>query len=139
MNKQQKLKIALPILIVVMAFVWGPVIFGSGSKSKGDNSTSRVNKNMQEGMSGFAVPSVASQKKAKTAYARWGSNPFMLKRTPKAINLEGILWDANDPKAIINGNIVGVGETVEGKMIVEIKANSVIIKGDDGEEFELKY
>lgn len=139
MNKQQKLKIALPILIVVMAFVWGPVIFGSGSKSKGDNSTSRVNKNMQEGVSRFAVPSVASQKKAKTAYAQWGSNPFMLKRTPKVINIEGIMWDANNPKAIINGKIVGAGEAVEGKMIVEIKANSVIIKGDDGEEVELKY
>ncbi len=136
MNKQQKLKIALPILIVVMAFVWGPIIFGSGSKSKGNNDTSRVNKNMQESLT---VPSVVHQKKAKTAYAHGDWHPFMLKRTPKAINLEGILWDANDPKAIINGNIVGVGETVEGKMIIEIKANSVIIKGDDGEEFELKY
>ena len=136
MNKQQKLKIAFPILLAAMAFVWGPIIFGSGSKSKGNNDTSRVNKNMQESLT---VPSVVHQKKAKTAYAQWGSNPFMLKRAPQAINIEGIMWDANDPKAIINGNIVGAGETVEGKMIVEIKFNSIIIKGDDGEEVELKY
>ena len=143
MNKQQKLKVALPVLAVIMAFVWGPLIFGSGSKGKADNSTGRVNKNTQvsTGRLDLAVLPVTggSREKAKTAYTQWGQNPFILKRAPKALNIEGIMWDTKNPRVIINGVIVGIGETVESKTIVDIKSNSVIIKGEDGKEIELKY
>ena len=63
----------------------------------------------------------------------------MLKRAPKALNIEGIMWDENYPTAIINGIIIGAGEVIEDKTIIEIKLNSVIIRGDDGKDVELKY
>ena len=141
MDKQQKLKIALPVLAVIMAFVWGPLIFGSGS-SKSDNNTGSVSKGIVKSMGGLDVAALSGtggQKKARSIYAKWGQNPFMLKRAPKAINIEGIMWDKKNPKAIINGDIFGIGETVESKTIVDIRPNSVIIKGDDGKEIELKY
>ena len=125
-----------------MAFVWGPLIFGSGSKDKADNNIDHVNKNTQvsAGMLDLAaLPGAGGRKKAKTVYMQWGQNPFMLKRNPKALNIEGIMWDTKNPRAIINGVIIGIGETVESKTIVDIRPNSVIIKGDDGKEIELKY
>ena len=140
MDKQQKLKIALPLLVVVLAFVYGPLFFGSDSR-KSDNNIGRVNNGVQANTGGFDVAmlsSVGNRKKARTTYAEWGQNPFMLKRAPKELYIEGIMWDKNNPKAIINGIIVGAGDVVEGKTIIEVKANSVIIRGDDGKEFELK-
>ena len=142
MDKNKKLKIALPILGVIMAFVYGPLIFGSGSKDKADNNISHVNKNTQvsAGMLDLAaLPGTGGREKAKTVYMQWGQNPFMFKRAPKVLNLEGIMWDKKNPKAIINGDIFGIGETVESKIIVDIRPSSVIIKGDDGKEIELKY
>jgi len=137
-DKQQKLKIAFPILLVVMAFVWGPVLFGSGSK--GDNDKGNVSQNVKtQGADLVVLSRVRSQKKARTTHAEWGQNPFMLKRAQKALYIEGIMWDAKDPKAIINGNIVGAGDVVENKTIVEVKPNSVIIKSDGGEEVELRF
>lgn len=138
MDRQQKLKIALPILFVVMAFVWGPVIMGPSKKSDLDNNAKNINE-VADGMDSAAMFRADARKRAKTAYTSWGQNPFMLKRAPKALYIEGIMWDEKNPKAIISGNIVGIGDAVESKMIVDIKPSSVIIKGDDGKEVELKY
>jgi len=141
-DKQQKLKIALPVLAVIMAFVYGPLIFGSGSKDKTNKKTGSVSNSMQKNAVSFDLAALSqsrSQKKAKTAYTEWGQNPFMLKRAPKALNIEGIMWDEKNPKAIINGDIVGIGENIESKTIIDIKPNSVIFVGDDGKEVELTY
>jgi len=135
-DKQKKLKIALPILFVVLAFVWGPIFFGSSSKRAADNNRIRASNSSQKntgGMRSAALSRSGSQKKSRSTYTEWGQNPFMLKRSAKALYIEGIMWDDQNPSAIINGNIVGVGDTVESKTIVDIRPNSVIISGDDGE------
>jgi len=140
-DKQQKLKIALPVLAVIMALVWGPLIFGSGS-SNGDNKSGNASKGAEKSSGGLNVAALSGtggQKQARTTYTEWGQNPFMLKRAPKALYIEGIMWDTNDPKVIINGDILSVGGVVEDKTIIEIKPNSVLIRGDDGEDVELKY
>lgn len=138
MNKQQKLKIALPMLVVIMAFVWGPVIIGSGSKRKADKGNSAGNSQGMQQASGnsidlTALSRVGRRQKTRTSYADWGRNPFVLKQVIKALAVEGILWDENDPKAIINGNIVGIGDQVGSSIIIDIKPSSVTIKGDMGE------
>jgi len=141
-DKNKKLKIALPVLAVIMAFVWGPIIFGSSSKDKTDSSIGSVGNSVQGNAGGLDLVALSrsrSQESARTIYTEWGQNPFMLKRAPKALYIEGIMWDKSNPKAIINGNIVGAGDVVESKTIVEIKPSSVIIRGDDGIEVELKY
>ena len=142
MDKNKKLKIALPILIVVMAFVWGPIFFGSNPKDKADNKTGDVGSSVQGNTGSFNLAALSrsrSQEKSRTVYADWGQNPFMLKRAPRELYIEGIMWDKTDPKAIINGDIVGIGETVESKTIVDITSSSVIFKDGDGKEFELSY
>jgi hypothetical protein len=131
MDKQKKMQIAFPILLVVMAFVWGPVIVGGGSKSKGAGKANNAGTNPSfDGSSADLIVLARSneRKKAKTSYVDWGRNPFVLSQSPKASVLEGIMWDSQDPKAIINGYILGVGDPVGPGTIVDIQQNSVTIK-----------
>lgn len=142
MDKNKKLKIALPILGVIMAFVYGPLIFGSGSKDKADNKTGSVGSSVRGNTGSFDLAALSrsrNQGKSRTVYADWGQNPFMLKRAPRELYIEGIMWDNTNPKAIINGDIIGIGETVESKTVVDITPSSVIFKDSDGKEFELSY
>ena len=130
MDKQQKLKIALPILILVMAFVWGPAIMGSGSKKNGKSVGNVSSGSVSQGsnLDLIALARSSERKKARTSYVDWGRNPFTLSESPKASVLEGIMWDAKNPQAIINGNILGIGEKVGSGVIVDIQKTSVIIK-----------
>ena len=72
----------------------------------------------------------------RTRYREWGRNPFVLSQhvtesgVSDALFLSGIAWDNVRPQAVINGRIVGVGDTVEGSRVVEIKRDLVIL--DDG-------
>lgn len=144
MDKQKKLKIALPILLVVMAFVWGPVFFGSDSKNQSNKNTdkgsvkNKVSNNNDSG-SNISAPSRAyARKKEQTPdVAGWGRNPFMLGYDSKALMIEGIVWDEENPKAIINGDILGVGDTVGSSVIIGIDQKSVIIRSKSGEDTKL--
>ena len=52
------------------------------------------------------------------------------------LHLSGILWDEANPTAIINGQIITVGGEINGKKIVEIKKDKVILEAD-GQTTEL--
>jgi len=43
------------------------------------------------------------------------------------VALTGIIWNEQDPKAIINNEIVGVGDEVGEEIVIEITPNSVIL------------
>lgn len=43
------------------------------------------------------------------------------------VSLSGILWDENDPKAVMNDEIVGVGDKVSKYTVISIDRNTVII------------
>ena len=140
MNKERKLKIALPILIIIMAFVWGPVIMGAGSKKKTDGHNEHIGI-ISGGHGGGTDLSLldgsGARKRARTSYASWDRNPFMLGQSQDSINVEGIIWEQGKPKAMINGNFVGIGDYIGDSMIVDITRNSVTIKDDRG-EMEIK-
>jgi len=134
-NKQQKLKIALPILVVVMAFVWGPVFTGSGSKNKKNKNKKSVSVNFVSNVNSsdlVAMSRLGARKKVKTSYADWGRNPFMPGYDQKALVLEGIVWDETNPKAIINGGIFGIGDHAGLNRIIAIKKDSVVIINKTG-------
>lgn len=74
----------------------------------------------------------------RSSHPSWGRNPFsqpgaeVLKRP----TLSGIAWDEKSPSAIINDQIVGVGDQIGGSTVVAIRPNSVVL--NDGEhDFEL--
>lgn len=46
------------------------------------------------------------------------------------LHLSGILWDEVNPTAIINDEIVAVGGEINGKKVVEIRKDKVILEAD---------
>jgi len=49
----------------------------------------------------------------------------------KKLDLGGIAWSDTGPFALINGNVLGRGERVDGFLIVEINPKSVLLEGDN--------
>ena len=64
----------------------------------------------------------------RAALLAWGRDPFTLGATKGergALQLSGILWDANAPIAVINGQMVRPGEEVAGYRVVHISQDDV--------------
>lgn len=85
---------------------------------------------------------ILTQRVAKrTNYASWSRNPFTLQKTSskafKGLILDGIIWDKEKPMALINGEIVKIGDSVSANLVVDIKQDRVILN-DGAKDFELK-
>lgn len=73
----------------------------------------------------------------KTKFSSGARNPFSPRGSFLAASgLSGILWDKESPKAIINNNIVGIGDKVDGNTLVDIRQDRVILN-DGTKNFEL--
>ncbi|MBU1147881.1 MAG: hypothetical protein KKD11_05950 [Candidatus Omnitrophica bacterium] len=72
----------------------------------------------------------------------WGRDPFSLgANTPEDIGFEGlavngIMWDEDNPLAIINDDVVKVGDMLGGLKVVEITKTSVVME-QNGERHTL--
>ena len=86
-------------------------------------------------------PILAQRVTKRTNYTSWGRNPFTLQKTSsmtvKGLILDGIMWDKEKPMAIINGEIVKIGDRIGDNIVVEIKQDSVILS-DGTKDFELQ-
>jgi hypothetical protein len=80
------------------------------------------------------------KKRKKTRYPQWGRSPFLpseyIKKTTSLV-LNGILWDKDNPQAVINGKLVKIGSKIDSKEVIEIKKDRVILS-DGIRIFELK-
>ena len=65
---------------------------------------------------------------------KWGRDPFTrgLPSGSHGLSISGILYDGRQPVAMINDQMVRVGETIEGYTVVEIGQDSVSVT--DGQE-----
>ena len=68
-------------------------------------------------------------------------NPFSPKHfnepaieTEKEIELEGIMWDKEKPFAVIDGAVVAEGEFIDGKKVIRINNESVILDNQGRQE-----
>jgi type II secretory pathway component PulC len=68
-------------------------------------------------------------------------NPFTPKhfkkqviRPKKEIELEGIMWDNQKPFAVIDGGVVAEGDFINGKKVIKIHNESVILDNQGREE-----
>jgi len=78
----------------------------------------------------------------KTAYSSWFRDPFSASSAPiedyTGLTLSGIMWwDKDNPKAIINNNIVSIGDKVGEATVIDIKQDRVIFN-DGSKIFELR-
>ena len=65
--------------------------------------------------------------------------PIATSESVKELHLSGILWDDLNPTAIINDTIVTVGSQIEGKKVLDIQKNKVIlIEGEQKTELILE-
>jgi hypothetical protein len=55
-----------------------------------------------------------------------------------SIKLDGVMWDDRNPSALINGQIVGAGQNVDGWTIIKITKEYVEMKKDDV-KYKFKY
>lgn len=91
---------------------------------------------------GLPLPAQSVQRQAQHQRATvltWNRDPFIRGsaiREISGLTLTGILWDAHEPLAIINGQMVHVGEEIEGYHIVDISRDRVSVT-DDTQTFHL--
>jgi len=52
------------------------------------------------------------------------------------VALSGILWDKKEPKAVINGEIVGIGDKISNYSVVDIDKNIVVLN-DGSKDIEI--
>ena len=62
--------------------------------------------------------------------------PVVPTEGPVKLNLMGILWDPQQPTAIINNEIVQIGSKIAGHVVVDIQESKVIVN-DRGNNLEL--
>jgi len=138
MDKNKKQKILLAFLVVIAAVVWGHGIKSSSSMRGVKKGSEDIQTSLNEEASIF-LSCIHSRKKGRSSYKDWGRNPFTLGavENPKETILEGIIWDDANPQAVINGNIVSVGDKTASGTVVEIKPSSVILNNGT-DQFELK-
>ena len=77
--------------------------------------------------------------RARAAELAWHRDPFTRGASVGLVSglaLSGILWDANAPMAIINGQMVHVGEELEGYRVTEITQDRVSVT-DGHQTFQL--
>ncbi len=77
----------------------------------------------------------------------WGRDPFYRAKGKKPVVtgkeqidwiLNGILYDIKAPTAVINKKIVGIGDKINGAMIIEITKTKVVLKTDNSDIFTLQ-
>ena len=84
-------------------------------------------------MSGCGRPS------ARATELAWGRDPFTGGSADSEVSgfdLSGILWDAAAPIAVINGQMLRVGDEVEGYRVVTITQDRVTLS-DGGQPLNL--
>ena len=90
----------------------------------------------------LAMPERSTQREAQRQHATllaWGRDPFTRGTATgdgSGLTLAGILWDPQQPLAIINGQTVHVGEELEGYRVTEITQDHVSIT-DGTQTFQL--
>lgn len=78
---------------------------------------------------------VPTERRAKkTNFTIWDRNPFIPKGTKAEVRvvLDGIMWNEVNPKVMINNEILGIGSTIAGYKVIDVKKDRVIV--NDGTE-----
>lgn len=140
--EKKKIEIAVTALLVIIfifALVNSIKVAARKKKPGGTPIAANVSAPTQAGKPAKAIMPVAGQYAEE---AEWGRDPFsgrlyLSEKKASALRLVGIIWDKHQPLAMINERILKAGDTIQGKQIIRINPDSVII--DDGsKETELK-
>jgi len=147
MDKQKKQLIITAGLILILVIAWMNTYKVISNKKKGKltppvKSVSAGSSGSNQAATDAVKKPLIVQKPVVEDDSAWGRCPFSGKvfyGEAKALDLKltGILWDEDNPQAIINDEIRGIGQKVGKFLIIEILPEEVIVS-DGTEKFELK-
>ncbi|MEE8359343.1 MAG: hypothetical protein V3S04_00285 [Candidatus Omnitrophota bacterium] len=130
-------------LIMVAVLVFILLALSINAYSKYMKRASKAAPVLQGLIADETMPVVVKTSKAQAVKKlTWGRDPFRLLKTKAKANtrdliLNGVIWDQDNPYAIINGEVVVSGDYIESNLVVYIGKRGVIL--DSGsEQFELK-
>ena len=144
---QQQLSM-LAGLLIVMVLVYGPRLRVGSSAERPTETNAPVS---HEEPSVTASPDVSTQLAApwqspsraqqhrRADTLAWGRDPFHpagSSSTVGGLPLSGILWDATTPMAIINGQMMQIGETIDEFRVMEILPDHVSVT-DGAQTYQL--
>ena len=134
----------LIVLIVLGIGAILSLIYGISTPSRGKKSTaSGVQEAItQDSMAQNANKIVPTARRAKkTEFTTWERNPFTpsgtLSTSTSALTLGGIMWQKVNPKAMVNNEIVGIGDKIGEYKVTDIKKDHVVL--NDGKESHTLY
>lgn len=96
-------------------------------------------------ISSLSVPISFEEKEIEESAIKegWGRDPFLFGASTatgfgiEGFILNGIVWDKDNPYAIINNDVVKIGDKIGDIAVVEINKESVIVE-EDGEQHTLE-
>lgn len=74
---------------------------------------------------------------------QWGRDPFILyqyksARTEEGLLLTAVIWDEEKPLAVINDEVVGIGQEIGGYRVIKINKNSAVLQKEEGQKITLE-
>ncbi len=141
MDKQKRQLIITSFLVLVLIFAWAKAFQVMKKKSQAKNSQAAISPvNYQQAV--YSQPDTETQESQEGQDLKWLRCPFSGKvyaGPAKVMDLElnGLLWDEQDPKAVINSKVFSRQEQVGQYTIIEIEKDRVVLS-DGFKEFELK-
>ena len=86
----------------------------------------------RDGSESLAEPSLKTPSLKAPSLPPWGRDPFDARwlGAPRAdgLTLNGIVWDARRPTAIVNGTVMEIGDTIEGYRVIAILPTTVLLR-----------
>ena len=140
MSKSQRQAALLGVLVVVMIGVYARALkpshptAPSGTLSQ-EHPAASLDEGQAEAAELLPLPTQRAAQRERAAQLGWTRDPFTRGASVGLMGgftLSGILWDATAPIAMVNGQMVGVGDTIEGYRVVEIRIDRVLLS--DGEQ-----
>ena len=140
-NLGKKQKIELTITSIGIIFLLFLVI---GNAQKAQKKKMSMLKTDSQVASSMSAPVFIEGRKVEESAIRqdWARDPFSSATSVSAsaglegLVLNGIMWDSKNPLAIINSEVVKVGDELHGMKVAEITEKSVVLEYE-GKEYTL--
>lgn len=134
-----KQKMILGLLGLVLVLVWGRALITGRPRRAGPRKQTETARPLARPAAG--KPVTAPTVPAHEVPPGWGESPFLSGRNASSgdggtvgspsgerrYELNGILWDPQRPSAIINNQVVSVGDRLRGWQVMEIRKDRVVL------------
>jgi hypothetical protein len=119
MDKNKKI-LLLALLGLAALIIWLP----KGKKDQGSSQEPAISPLV-------ALAEVKLLTRERTGFTEWGRSPFVWPEQERGakvnFSLAGIVWDAQQPSALVNGEVVHVGDEIEGARVTAIEPARVTL------------